>query len=163
MPFHMLHWYGLSPVWILKCLLRRILLIKALLHWLHWYLLSPVCIFICLLRVSCIENALLNCLHWYGLSSVCVIMCLLRWLLVVNALLHSLHLKAFSPLWFLMCFFKNTITFKYLIRFSIVIWCFSCVTSSYLIKLHNLCHIHPLMHTSAWKSPDLNVSHLLDL
>ena len=43
---------GFSPVCILTYLLRLLLFEKCLLHWLHWYGLFPACILKCLLMIT---------------------------------------------------------------------------------------------------------------
>ena len=39
---HLVHWYGLSPVWVRLCSFRPLEVVHAWLHLVHWYRLSPV-------------------------------------------------------------------------------------------------------------------------
>ena len=45
-----LHWYVVSAEWTLECILKTLLLAKALSQWLHLYGFSPVWFFACILR-----------------------------------------------------------------------------------------------------------------
>ena len=92
------HWYGFSPVWVLICVTRLLVLENALSHWVHRYGFSPVWVIICQSRLLFHGNAALHRVHWYGFSPVWVITCLSRLLFIENVFFTQ------GPLiWFLPC------------------------------------------------------------
>ena len=52
---------------------KDIICVKVLLHWLHWYRLSPLCVLRCLIRIQFCVKALSHWMQWYGLYPVCVL------------------------------------------------------------------------------------------
>ena len=63
---HWLHWYGISPVWIIICVIRLLAWENAFSQWVHWHGFSLVLVLICILCVL----ALPHWLHWCGSSPV---------------------------------------------------------------------------------------------
>ena len=88
---HWLHWYGFSPLCVLRWVLRSLCFDHDLSHWLQWYVFSPVCVLKWILRILCVEYVLLQWLHWYEFSLVCVLRWFLRWLCVENILSRWQH------------------------------------------------------------------------
>ena len=67
-----LHWYGLSPVWVILSIARRLVSKKPLLQWLHWNGFSSVWVILCITRILVSKIAVSHWLHLHGFSPVCV-------------------------------------------------------------------------------------------
>ena len=61
---HWLHWCGLSPVWVIICVLRLLVWENASSQWAHWFGFSIVWVLICLLSVPALVKALPHLQHW---------------------------------------------------------------------------------------------------
>ena len=72
---HRLHWYGFSPVCVLKWFLSVLFSEKALSQWPHWYDFSPKCVLIWSSALLPSDKALSHRLHWYSFSPVCALRC----------------------------------------------------------------------------------------
>ena len=75
---HWEHWYGFSPVWVLWCFVRVPIWLKAFPHWEHWYGFSPVWILWCFLRADMWLKTFPHWEHSCGFFPVCVIICSVR-------------------------------------------------------------------------------------
>ena len=101
-----MHWYGFSPVCVLRCLIRSLLHEKALSHWEQLYGFSTVCALRWVFNAPLSENTLSQW-DWYGLSPECVLWCLIRSLLRMNALSHLVYLCGFSPVCVIRCLLRS--------------------------------------------------------
>ena len=128
---HRVHWYGISPLWVLICVSRLLVLENALSHWVHWYGFSLVWVIICRSKLlfrgnahytgwtdmicaqyelsyvyhdySSLKMFFSHRVHWYGFFPVWVIICWFRLLIHKNAFSHRVHWYGFSPVWVIIC------------------------------------------------------------
>lgn len=89
---YLLHFYDLSPAWILWWIVMSDHCWKALPHSVHLYGFSPVWILSWYLRCEGLIKALPHSVHLYGLSPVWILSWCLRYEGLIKALPHSLHL-----------------------------------------------------------------------
>ena len=79
-----LHLYGFSPVWTLSCFFKPDVSLHTFAQYLHLYGLSPVWILSCLFKSDLLLHALEQVIHLYGLSSKWMKLCLVRPFLCAN-------------------------------------------------------------------------------
>ena len=96
---HILHWYGFSPVWIRRWRSRSFDWVKHFPQTLHSYGLFPVWMPMWRFRCWDREKRRSHTLHWYGFSPVWIYMWFLRFCDLSKHLSHVLHWYGFSPVW----------------------------------------------------------------
>ena len=128
----LMHWYGFSPVCVLKWFTRRLFIKKHFMHWIYLYCFSQECFPRSMKKILPHEKALSHWMQAYGLSPVCFLICIIR-LLSERILIQWLHWS----MWVLRCITSLTMpsnnysTIRFLSNCPIISYWFT-VTSKYI-------------------------------
>ena len=106
------HMNGFSPVWILECTLRSVLVTEEKWHWVHLWGFSPVWDIIWFFKLITEIVEKWHTKHSYGLSTACLIIWSFRLSDLFDVWSHCGHLNCFSPVWFFMCLLKELLSIK---------------------------------------------------
>ena len=142
-------------VWLIRlyCLLKTV---NILSHWWHWYGLSPVCFLICLIGWLLCENTLSHGRHWYGISSVWILTCLikitfmLKCLGSLDALVRSL--SGVNP----HMFYKSAILWEFPVTLPTLTWFLSSLYPHMAYKSSIIWECLVTLAALIWFSPSLN-------
>ena len=92
---------GLSPVWILSCVFKALLLVNELSHLGQLNGFSPVWILSCTFKLPLVLNAFSHLEQANGFSPVWVLSCAFKLPLSINDFSHLEQANGFSPVWVL--------------------------------------------------------------
>lgn len=95
-----LHWKGLSSLWLTSWEVRSRLVTNVFGHWRHWYGFSPVCLLLVwATRIAFSAKDRSHSRHWYFFSRKCTFLtCVCTEALCLNAFPHILQLWALFSL-----------------------------------------------------------------